>query len=49
MRSTLSPSLGNAYLGFYEQMWLNYCSEVFKPIYYRRYIDLQVQIHLQLY
>ena len=39
MGSQLSPSLANAFLCFQEQIWLNYCPEDFKPVYYRRYID----------
>ena len=35
MGSPLGPSLSNAFLYFYEQIWLN----DFKPVYYRRYVD----------
>ena len=39
MGSPLSPSLANAFLCFHEQIWLNDCSEDFKSVYYRRYVD----------
>ena len=37
--SLLRPRLDNAFLCFYEWIWLNDCSEDFKPVYYRRYVD----------
>ena len=39
MRSPLGPTLANAFLCFHEQIWLNYCPDEFKPVYYRRYVD----------
>ena len=39
MGSPLGPTLGNAFLCFHEQIWLNECPDEFKPVYYRRYID----------
>ena len=39
MGSPLGPSLANAFLAHYEQIWLNYCPDEFKPIYYERYVD----------
>ena len=37
--SLLGPSLANTFLSFYEQIWLTYCPEDFKTIYYTRYIE----------
>ena len=37
--SWLGPSLANAFLCFHEQIWLNDCSEDFKPVHYRRCVD----------
>ena len=39
MGSPLSSSLANAFLCFYEKIWLKDCPEDFKPVYYRRYVD----------
>ena len=39
MGSQLGPSLANAFFCFHEQIWLNDCSEDFKPVYYRRCVD----------
>ena len=39
MGSPLGPGLANAFLCFHEQIWLNYCPEGFKPVYYRIYVD----------
>ena len=39
MGSALSPSLANAFLAHYEQIWLNDCPDEFKPVYYKRYAD----------
>ena len=33
-----SYSLPNAFLCFHEQIWINDYPEVFKPVYYRKYI-----------
>ena len=35
----LGPSLANAFLAHYEQIWLDDCSDEFKPVYYKRYED----------
>ena len=39
MGSSLGPTLANAFLCFYEKKWLEQCSEEFKGVYYRRYVD----------
>ena len=39
MGSTLGPSLANAFLAHYEQIWLNDCPDDFKPVYYKRYVN----------
>ena len=39
MDSPLGPSLANAFLAHYEQIWLNDCPDEFKPVYYKRYVD----------
>ena len=39
MGSPLDPSLANAFLAYYEQIWLNGCPNEFKPVYYKRYVD----------
>ena len=39
MGSPLGPSLANAFLAHYEQIWLNNCPDEFKPVYYKRYVD----------
>ena len=39
MGSPLGPSLAHAFLAHYEQIWLNDCSDEFKPLYYKRYVD----------
>ena len=35
----LGPSIANAFLAHYKQICLNDCSDEFKPIYYKRYVD----------
>ena len=35
----LDLSLANTFLVHYEQIWLNDCSDEFKPAYYKRYVD----------
>ena len=40
MGSRLGPSLANAFLCFDEQICLNDSPEDFKPVYYRRYVDV---------
>ena len=35
----LGPSLANAFLAYYEQIWFNDCPDEFKPLYYKRYVD----------
>ena len=37
--SPLGPSLANAFLAHYEQIWLNNCPDEFKPVYYKRHVD----------
>ena len=39
MGSPLGPSLANAFLAHYEQIWLNDCPDEFKPVYCKRYVD----------
>ena len=39
MGSPLGPRLANAFLAYYEQIWLNDCPNEFKPVYYKRYVD----------
>ena len=39
MGSPLGPSLANAFLAHYEQIWLNYSLDEFRPVYYKRYVD----------
>ena len=39
MGSPLGPSLANAFLAHYEQVWLDDCPVEFKPVYYKRYVD----------
>ena len=39
MGSPLSPSLANAFLTHYEQIWLNDSPDEFKPVYYERHVD----------
>ena len=39
MVSPLGPSLANAFLAHYEQIWFNDCPDEFKPVYYKRYVD----------
>ena len=40
MGSPLGPTLANAFLSFYEKKWLEQCPDKFKPVYYRRYVDV---------
>ena len=39
MSSPLVPSLANAFLVRYEQIWLNDCPDELKPVYNKRYVD----------
>ena len=39
MGSPLGPTLANAFLCFYEKLWLSDCPPAFKPLFYRRYVD----------
>ena len=39
MASHLGPSLANAFLAYYELIWLNDCPDEFIPVYYKRYVD----------
>ena len=39
MGSCLGPSYANAFLCYYENIWLSECPLAFKPLYYRRYVD----------
>ena len=34
----LGPSLANAFLAHYEQIWRDDCPDEFKPVYYKRYV-----------
>ena len=40
MGSPLGPTIANAFLCFYEKKWLEQCPDKFKPVYYRRYVDV---------
>ena len=35
----MGPSLANAFLAHYEQVWLDDCPDEFKPVYFKRYVD----------
>ena len=35
----LGPTLANAFLCCHEKRWLDKCSEEFKPLFYRRYVN----------
>ena len=35
----LGPTFANIFMGYWERIWLRDCPLVFKPIFYRRYID----------
>ena len=39
MGSPLCPTLANAFLAHYEQIWFNDCPDEFKSVYYKRYVD----------
>ena len=39
MGSPLGPSLAHAILSYHEKNWLNNCTQGFKPVFYRRYVD----------
>jgi hypothetical protein len=39
MGSLLGPLFANIFLSFHEKSWLADCPSVFKPIFYRRYVD----------
>ena len=39
MGSPLGPTLANVFLCHKEEEWLNKCSEKFKPVYYKRYMN----------
>ena len=39
MDSPLDPSLANAFLVHYEQIWLNDCPDEFRSMYYKIYVD----------
>ena len=38
--SPLGPSFANAFLCHHEKEWLQQCPSEFKPVYYRRYVDV---------
>ena len=40
MGSPISCTFANLFLGFYEQKWLEECPIDFKPIFYKRYVDV---------
>ena len=40
MGSPIGPTFANAFLSYYERVWLNECPDAFKPLFsYRRYVD----------
>ena len=39
MGSPLCPTLGNAFLLFFERKWIEECLSEFKPVFYRKYVD----------
>ena len=39
MGSPLGPTLANVFLRHWEEIWLKKCSEKFKPVYYKRFMD----------
>ena len=39
MGSPLGPSLANPFLAHYKHIWLYDCSDEFKSVYYKRYVD----------
>ena len=52
MGSPLGPTLANAFLCHYEKEWLDNCPIHFKPVIYKRYVDIFVLFsskHLQLF
>ena len=51
MGSPLGPTLANAFLCHYEKEWLDNCPIHFKPVIYKRYLDvlLSFKEHLQLF
>ena len=51
MGSPLGPTLANAFLCRYEKEWLDNCPIHFKPVIYKRYLDvlLSFKEHLQLF
>ena len=42
MASRLRPNMANTLLSFYEMKWIEQCSNKFKPVFYRRYVDIFV-------
>ena len=39
MGSPLGPTLANAFICHFENIWLENCPTQFKPVLYRRYVD----------
>ena len=39
MGFSFGPSLANAFLAHYQQVWFDDCPDEFKPVYYKRYVD----------
>ena len=39
MGSCLGPTFANAFLCYHEKKWLDECPTMYKPLYYRRYVD----------
>lgn len=39
MGSPLGPILANIFLAYWENKWLANCSDTYKPLFYRRYVD----------
>ena len=42
MGSPLGPTLANTFLCYHEKRWLDKCPEKFKPVFYRRYVNIFV-------
>ena len=42
MGSPVGPTLANTFLCYHEKRWLDKCPEKFKPVFYRRYVNIFV-------
>ena len=54
MGSPLGPTLANVFLCHHEKKWLNDCPNNFKPVFYKRYVDVIFVLfkkskHIQLF